>query len=186
MNTIKVLRNTKSLKIIQVLSKIGQIASRVAFILNVVGFGISATCLLTLGLGALELPIDGVSLESLLTKYVSESTAYAAVAIACVCTAFAAVTAQFCRHYFTRELADGTPFTLGGAKELFTLGILTFVFSIGCSTVCGVVIELAEEFFGGTVALTSPDFAPIGGVMLILISLLCRCGAELLAEKSAE
>ena len=46
------------------------------------------------------------------------------ILIAGIC-AGEAVLAKFAEHYFKRELTDGTPFNLGGAKELMRLGILT-------------------------------------------------------------
>ena len=94
-----------------------------------------------------------------------------------------AALAKFAACYFKKELKAGTPFTLSGAKELLRLGILTVAIPLGCA--------LAANITGGILAGYMPvdrellsSFLPDNegsitlGIMFMLMSLLCRHGAE--------
>ena len=95
--------------------------------------------------------------------------------------------AKFAQVYFTNELADGTPFTLAGAKEMMRLGILTICIPAGTTLltiiaraviaeVCGEIADLRLDC-GESIAL---------GVMFLIASLLCRYGAETSRRTAAE
>lgn len=57
--------------------------------------------------------------------------------------------AKFAEHYFKRELADGTPFDLGGAKELMRLGILAICIPIGMQMIAEIVYAVMEQALHG-------------------------------------
>lgn len=81
--------------------------------------------------------------------------------------------------YFAHELTAGTPFTQNGAKELLRLGILTICIPLGCLILAQIVSGILAGFLncddllkienGGSVSL---------GIMFIVMSLLCKYGAE--------
>ncbi len=83
-------------------------------------------------------------------------------------------------RYLKAELADGTPFTDSGAAALRRLGVLTIVLPI---------ISLALRtipYSAFAVALPSDRSnveTVIPGIMLILMSVVCRYGAELAAAR---
>ena len=114
----------KTLKTIQTLSKIGKILSKIMFIFCIIGFCGCIVGILSMALGAETLKFGGVTLESILNTEaeVTIGTVYAAMAAGMVLCAGEAMLAKFAEHYFKRELAEGTPFTFAGAKEMLRLG----------------------------------------------------------------
>ena len=95
-----------------------------------------------------------------------------------------AVLAKFAEHYFKRELADGTPFDLGGAKELMRLGILAICIPIVMQITAESIYALMEQTLQGVAPFQLDHFSSVAlGVMCIVMSLGCRYGAELHEEK---
>ena len=93
--------------------------------------------------------------------------------------------AKFAEVYFRNELQAETPFTLAGAKELLRLGILTITIPAGCavaeSIVEGVIVGFMKVEKAAAMDMYFDNEASIVlGIMFILGSLLCRCGAELM------
>ena len=176
----------KTLNAIQKLFKLGKALSSVMFVFCVVGFCGGAVGMLSMAAGAPPLKIGGVTLRSILKAdaQTAPGAVYAAMAAAMILCAGEAVLAKFAEHYFRRELDDGTPFTLGGAKALTRLGVLTICIPLGAQTAAAIVCAAAGQSGdlplrlsgGGSVAL---------GVMFLVTSLICRYGAELYEEKQA-
>ena len=173
----------ETLKNIQSLARLGKILSKIAFILSLVGvFGCVAGLLsLAFGRGTL-LQIGNMALHSLIP--VSSGFNLKAIAGALsgwliICAGEAALS-RFALLYFTRELTDGTPFTQRGAKELLRLGILTIAIPIGCTVAAAIVHGIVMGFFDVSADLPLESEAPVVlGVAFLIISLLCRHGAEL-------
>ena len=178
----------KTLNIIQRLSMIGKILSKIMFIFCIIGFCGCIVGILSMSLGAPTLKIGGVTLESILNTEaeVTIGTVYAAMAAGMVFCAGEAVLAKFAEHYFKRELADGTPFTLDGAKELNRLGVLTICLPIGTQIAAEIVHAVIEQAMQGVapLSLNSSGSAALG-VMFIILSLICRYGAEQHEENKA-
>lgn len=176
----------KTLNIIQKLSKIGKILSKIMFIFCIIGFCGSIVGILSMALGAPTLKIGGVTLESILQIEggVTTGTAYAVMSAGMILCAGEAVLAKFAEHYFKREIADGTPFDLGGAKELMRLGILAICIPIGTQMIAEIVYAVMEQTLHGVAPsqLDLSDSVALG-VMFIVMSLVCRYGAELHEEK---
>ena len=118
-----------TLKTIQTLSKIGRILSKIVYICCVVGFCVCIVGIISLGLRGEVFKLGGVTIHSIIESHshMSMPALYTAMAVGMVLCAAEAVLSKFAEHYFTNELADGTPFTLMGAKELMHLGILTIM-----------------------------------------------------------
>ncbi len=85
-----------------------------------------------------------------------------------------AVVLLFAYDYFGRELKDGTPFTLRGAKELMIVGILTAAVPFGTSAIASMMTSIAGISNGITI---SSDISL--GLALVFVSLILRYGAEL-------
>ena len=172
----------KTLNIIQKLSKIGKVLSRIVFIFCIIGFCGCIVGILSMVLGAPTLKIGGVTLKSILSieAGVTTGTAYAAMAAGMILCAGKAVLAKFAEHYFKRELADGTPFDLGGAKELMRLGILAICIPIGAQMIAEIVYAVMEQTLHGVAPFQIGHSTCVElGVMFIVMSLVCRYGAEL-------
>lgn len=183
----------KSLNNVQIVFKIGKILSKIAFIAWLVGACICAVGLVILPFGVDEiLKIGGVTLHGLMGLDNGEANA-AAIAVMVgwliICVGITVV-AKFAERYFTNELKAGTPFTEDGAKELMRLGILTAAVPLGCNIVAEIIVGVVTGIFGiAESAVTDIAYdcstAIMLGAMFIVVSLLCRYGAEI-GKKDAE
>lgn len=172
----------KTLNIIQRLSMIGKILSKIMFIFCIIGFCGCIVGILSMSLGAPTLKIGSVTLESILNTEadVTVGTVYAAMAAGMILCAGEAVLAKFAEHYFKSELADGTPFDFGGAKELMRLGILAICIPIGTQMIAEIVYAVMEQTLHGVAPFQLDHSGSVAfGVMFIVMSLGCRYGAEL-------
>ena len=175
----------ETLKVIQILSKIGRIFSKVVFICCLVGFGGCIIGILSLGFGGETFKLGGITIHSMIEghSHMSMPTLYTTMAVGTVFCAAEAVLSKFAELYFKNELADGNPFTLHGAKELMRLGILTIAIPLGTVIVCSIGVSIADNFFQEIEKLSYDGYSSVGlGIMMIVSSLLCRYGAEMRSE----
>lgn len=171
----------KTLKAIQTLSRIGQILCKIVFVFCIVGFCFCLAGILGLALGGEVFRLGGVTVHSLITDHTGYplSYMYAAMAAGMLACAAEAVLCRFAERYFRNELADGTPFTLRGAKELLRLGILTAAIYLGVSIACSIGFSVVGHADARLGKFHFGDYSPIGlGIAMIIASLLCRYGAE--------
>lgn len=176
----------RSLKTIQTLSKIGKILSKIVFIFCIVGFCFCAAGIISLACGLQTLKFGDFELKSFLQNEagVSTGTLYASMALGMVFCAGEAVLAKFAEHYFSRETADGTPFTAGGAKELQRLGILAICIPVGTQITASIVHSIFEHAMSGVAAMDISSSGSISlGIMFIVMAQLCKYGAELRGGK---
>ncbi|MBQ7540964.1 MAG: hypothetical protein IJT44_01580 [Clostridia bacterium] len=171
----------QTLQAIQTISKIGKIVSKIVFVCCIVGFCLCVVGIVSLALGAPTFKLGGVTLESILQNKadLTTGTLYASMAAGAIICAGEGVLAKLASHYFERELADGTPFTLGGAQELRRLGVLSIVVPICMQSAVQVVQKILEKVFtdlGPTKPETSVSIAV--GLLVLVMALLCRHGAE--------
>lgn len=171
----------KSLKIIQTLAKIGKIFNNIVYIFSIVGACLCAVSLVTLPLtGKESVPSGSVKIQGLAGTPIM----YACLAVLTVVFIGAAIVCKFGVNYFQNELADGTPFTIKGSKELLRLGILNIVFSVAVTVIRGILLAVASHFYSGLPAFEMGNGSTIRtGIAMIILSLFCRYGAEL-TEKS--
>ena len=149
----------ETLKTIQILSQLGKILSQVSMILSFIGFGLCVGGM-TLGNGVLKL--NEITIHGLTDGNVDQIM-YIALIVTCLGQA---ILSCFARHYFTKELRDGTPFDFEGAKEMFKLGILTICISLGTQIVC---VFLKQESLG-------LNYIHLG-ITFIILSILFKYGA---------
>ena len=172
----------KTLKTIQVLAKIGKILSKIIFICCIVGFCGCIVGIVSLSLGAETFKLGGVTIHSMIENEAGMDmpTLYASMAVGALFCAAEAVLCKFAEIYFMHELADGDPFTQRGAKELMRLGILTIAIPLGTVIVCSIGVAIADNVYPGVDKLPIGEFSSVGlGIMMIVLSLFCRYGAEL-------
>lgn len=171
-----------SLSVIQTLSKIGKIFSKVIFIFCIIG---GVGCIL--GIIALILGINGsinllgIDFHSIISGNIKENAAtlYAQLVNGLIFAAGEAIIAKFAEIYFSNELKAGTPFTFDGAKEFLRLGIIATAIPVisdiitGISTsIFSVILEKADK---SDISISSS----IGlGITFIIVSFIFKLGAE--------
>ena len=182
----------KTLKTIQFFAKIGKILSIIARVCCMIG---GITCAVTAGLLAVygekaisfakdnADQIDDEQVRQIIDKLTNPMMITIIAIGAAFCFA-GAVVARFAKNYFQHEIEDGTPFTMRGAKELMRLGIIYISVNLGVSIVAGTVFAIVSkswelpdkvEFQGMSIGL---------GITFIIVSLICRYGAELTEGKT--
>lgn len=186
----------KSLKAIQTISKIGKILSKIAFVFFTIGacccvvgmlsLVLDSTGVIKIGGSAVQgIKIYGVTVHGLLSdRFGLSSESISAILFGWLIICIGqAVLSKFAEKYFVNELKAGTPFTLDGAGELLRLGIMTIAVPIGCSVAAGIAEGIIASFLSAAKSDLDTNFdnesSVILGVMFIIISLLCRYGAEL-------
>lgn len=179
----------KSLKAIQVLAKIGKILSKIIFVFCIVGFCLCIAGIVSLALGLEGIKLGGTTIHGIIENETSMSikSLYAVIAVGALFCVAEAVLSKFAEIYFRNELADGTPFTLRGARELTRLGILTIAIPMAAAIVCGIGVGIASHVFPELEAIPHVGGTSVGlGIMMIIASLFCRYGAALRGEKPEE
>lgn len=170
-----------TLSTIQTLAKLGRIFSKIIFICAIVGSALCVAGLICLCAGIEDIQIGDVTIEGFIEDEIGQSmgTLYAAISSTMIVCAAEAVLAWFAKHYFTHELADGTPFRMESSRELFRLGILTICIPIGARVLAALVNGLIAVFAKDVVKLDLIGFESVSlGVMFLVLSLFCRYGAE--------
>ena len=177
----------KTLQIIQKTCKVFQILTKIAMILCFVGSG-----LLLLGLvsgivisstGAVV--SGGVETLYMLTASVSFYEMVGTLLTEVVLTLTDALLFLHAYRYFNVEQKDGMPFSHRGADLMKRLGILLIVLPAVGTILVGVLYGIFD--------LTQNEAADVGngtsimmGIMLILVSVILRYGAELEKGKDGE
>ena len=87
--------------------------------------------------------------------------------------------ALYAGRYARAELADGTPFTVRGADEMRALGLRAIMLPLAALLVSAV---LHKAFGAKPLSDIDGGLSAVLGVVLLLVSLLLRCGAEQAAE----
>ncbi len=172
----------KTLNIIQTLSKIGKVLSKIIYVCSIVG---AVGC----AVGIVSLPfadsgilkIGGMTIHGFIVSRGGDpNTLYSAMSGAMIVCIGEAITAKFAKNYFENELASETPFTLSGSKELFRLGIITICVPLGSLILSQIISSIVAELIGCGEAFNPEGTDSVAlGVMFILMSLLCKYGAEL-------
>ena len=172
----------KTLITIQTLAKIGKAFSKIIYVCCIVGFCGCIVGIVSLAIGAETVKLGGVTVHSMIENKAGMNlpTLYASMAVGLLFCASEAVLCKFAEIYFKNELADGNPFTLRGAKELMRLGILTVAIPLGTVIICSIGVSIADNVYPGIDKLSIGEFSSVGlGIMMIVLSLFCRYGAEL-------
>lgn len=175
----------KTLNTLQKLSKVGKVFSKIIYICCIVGICGCAVGIVAMIVGEEVVQLGGLTLHGILADAdVSVGTVWAAITVGMIlCVGEFFLSRKACR-YFENELKAGTPFTLGGAKEMLNLGISCIWIPI----VSVIVAQIAQSIFAlcmeNVEKLSLDDFGSLAlGVMFVVASLLCKYGAE--REQSA-
>lgn len=176
----------KTLNTIQLLAKIGKILSKIIFICAIIG---AAGCVI--GMASLPfadtgiLKIGGITIYGLIVNRagIDLDSLYPLMSGGLIVCIGQAITAKFAQQYFAHQQTAGTPFTLSGAKELMRLGIITICVPLGTLILAQIVSGVIAGFLqcGEAFKLEGGDSVALG-IMFVVMSLLCRHGAELTTE----
>lgn len=175
----------KTLKNIQTLSKIGKILSKIIYICCIVGFAGCVVGIIAMMIGGQAVKIGGMTLHSILQTEanVAEGTIWSAIVVGLIFTVGEFFLARMSYQYFENELKAGTPFSKEGAKEMFRLGISAIWIPLATL----ILAQISQEIFANLMEaekLELGGFESVSlGVMFIIMSLICKYGAELSEEK---
>lgn len=172
----------KTLNAIQVFSKIGKILSTIIHVFCIVGIVGCCIGLATYGTFDNALKIAGVNIHGLVkeSEELSQGTAYASMTTALIFCIGQVILTRIAGRYFKNELRAGTPFTLDGAKELLHLGICTICIPIGTAVAAGISYVIISNVFEHVAEMSTDNFTSTGlGIGMILVSLICKYGAQL-------
>lgn len=174
------MKETKTLKTIQVLNKIGKILSIVVYVCCIVGVCGCLVGIASFALGVAGVKISGKTLEVILIENgTSKNELYAIMIAAIFLCVGEGIIAKFGQRYFEHELRDGTPFTFKGADELFRLGIIEICVSLGALILAAITIAVFEAT-GTRVKYDFGNYSAVStGIVFLLASLIYRHGAEL-------
>ncbi len=179
----------KTLNTIQTLSKIGKIFSKIIYICCLVGIIGGAVGIIALLIGAETLKLGGMTLHTVLETEagVGTGTVLTAIAVEIVLCIGEFFVSRMAYRYFENELKSGTPFTTDGAKELLHLGISTIWIPIVSFVLAQVTQGVIAQFTESVEKLDFNAFDSVAlGVMFIVMSLLCKYGAELREHNAAD
>lgn len=171
-----------ALETIQTLAKIGRVLSKIVYIGCIIGVAGCLVGMVSLPLADTDvIKIGGMSIHSLMVNRAGMDIngLYPLMTGGMIVCIGQGLTAAFAQRYFRRELAAGTPFTLDGAGELLRLGILTVCVPLGALILAQIASAIVAEMVGcgETFKLEGGDSVALG-VMFMVMSLLCRHGAE--------
>ena len=176
----------KSLQTIQKTFRVFQTLSKIAMVLSFVWAGLAALGLLCGVLWYSGGNVFGVNQELLYSLTVTGGlTEMIGVLLVDMILALTdGILLVFALRYFSAEQADGTPFSHSGADLMKRLGILLIVLPAVATILVGVLhgifdmpqIEAADVGNGTSVMM---------GIMLILVSLILRYGAEMEENRDA-
>lgn len=175
--------DTKTLKVIQTLAKVGKILSKIVAVCSIVGVIGCLVGIISLAVFDIDtIKIGGVTIHGLIEKSAEMSigTMYAAIIVGMIFCIGEAAIAKLAVKYFKNELDAGTPFTASGAKELMRLGICTICISFGVLIAVNIAFAVINKGFPNVEEMHLSDFNQVGiGVAFIITSILCKYGAEL-------
>ena len=176
----------KSLQTIQKICKIFQTLTKIAMILCFVGSG-----LLLLGLicGIVIASTGAVIAGNMETLYRLTSSASFFEMVGALLTEFMltltdAILFLHAYRYFSAEQADGTPFSHRGADLMKCLGITLIVLPAVAAILAGVLCGIFRLSQNIEIDLSNGT-SLIMGIMLILVSVILRYGADLEVNKDA-
>lgn len=172
----------KTLHTIQTLSKIGKVFSKIVSICCIVGFCGCAVGMIAMLVGAETIQLGGITLHGILEAEagISVGTIWAAIVVGMILCVGEFFVSRMAYRYFDNELKAGTPFTVEGAKELLHLGISTIWIPLVSMILAQVAQGTFSQFMKDVEKLSLEDFDSVAmGVVFLIVSLLCRHGAEL-------
>lgn len=181
---------SKSLKTIQTLSKIGKVLSKIVQICCIVGAIGCLVGLISIAAGIEgAFKINGITFHSLIEKSAETSigTIISSTAVGFIICFGECLIAKRAHKYFTNELIAGTPFTLDGAEEMKKLGIFTVVVSLVSVILSEVAYEVVNKMYTDIADMHIDGVQSISiGVAFIIVSVILKYGTEMIEAKNKD
>ncbi len=177
---------SKSLKSVQTCYKIAHVISIIVLvfcIIGAVGCVIGAICFAVLGnlsvnFGEIKFLFGTIEKET----DMSVQTLYTVLLCGFIVSVGETVYAKLTETYFRHELAQGTPFTPEGVKEVRRLGIIGIALPIGLSIIVSVIQSVLSTLLESVVETDIGAFSIGLGVVFLILSFIFNYGTELKAE----
>lgn len=172
-----------TLKTIQKVFRVAKIICQILFICCIVGCCLCLVAAVSLGMELPTLTIGRVNIISIVeAREGISNTGMVMICLAgAVQVAGLGILAKLAQRYLAREQKDGTPFTLGGAKQLRRLGIYSIWVPIAAQAIALAVCKTLST----PTPLPLDSSVPVSyGLMLVFLSLVCQYGAELQSGKA--
>lgn len=170
---------SKSLNVIQTISKIAKVICSIGFVFSIIG---GVGCLIGIAsLSAFDgLVIDGKEFSEYIIDLgeVNVHTAYERMTFSVLSCIAGGIILKFAERYLAHEIADGTPFTERGASEILRLGILIILLPLAAIILGGIAHGIFTAFWKDVAAFEADNVSIGAGFFCILLSFLFRYGAE--------
>lgn len=178
-----------SLEKIQRIVKIIRVITIVVFTLDIIAIIMCIPVLILLFCGSQFFPfvVQLVNAFTENTARIDKATVYAAVFVLLANCASGAILCHSVLSFAKREITSGTPFTSESADGLFHLGLIFILLPLTIAVVCSIGLSIGESFYPEIERVSMGDYSTgIVGLMLLLLSLLCRSAAEIQSQKRVE
>ena len=170
----------KSLRRIQILSKVAKVICIVLFVMAIVG---AVGCVLGLSLFSLALPFEikeGVTLEAYLAeKGVSVAAAYAGMGTGLFMCGVSIFLSYYNKLFFERELKEGTPFSMVIVKDMRKTALVNIITNVAACTIAAITIAIVRVSYP---SIPKFDYSLVSslwfGVCLLILSLFCEYPVE--------
>ena len=171
---------SKNLSNVQKIFNVCRIISKAIFILSIIG---AVACFVgfTALWGLHKVEVDGIEVVNILEEggepFVTMMFSICIAMLSCIS---GAIISKFAEIYFSNELEVGTPFTYSGAKELLTIGILSFALPTAVSIISGIAYTITKLYWPMLeLEISGMSISIEVALIIVVISYVFRYGAEL-------
>lgn len=180
----------KTLETIQKLAKIGKSVTRIFLFLSIFFITLSIIALMAVILSdGMGLDVRNYTVGGLFRGREDVGALDAIIYIIALSVFFIGHTYLWnsAYRYFAVEVETGTPFKVENYRNLRSLGIATILFPAIFELITLVLLSFASDhvFSGSAIMEYNPLSTFSLGVMIILVAVVCRYGAEVEAGKNA-
>lgn len=173
----------KTLKAIQIFSKIGKVLSKIVNICCIIGFIGCIVGVVAMLVGGHVASANGTTLNTIFQTEAGTTVGvvWIAIAVGLIFSISEFIISHMAYRYFKNELEAGTPFTVEGGDQLCRLGISVAWISIAAGILGEIAQGIISEIFTESTEFSCMDFCDnvALGIAFIIVSLLCKYGAEL-------
>lgn len=177
----------KTLETIQQLNKAAKIICAIIHGFCVAGVIASIIGIICLAVIPDGFKIGGVTIYSIIenSDKISLVECYTTMIVAIiVCLGFG-ILCKLGEKTFENELSIGTPFSYDVSKGYFKFGILTICIPLAVIIAADIVITIIENIYNEAFDINLDDISSVGiGLMFIIISIICKYGAEMSDNKT--
>lgn len=175
----------KSVRAVQTIAVIGYVVYLVAFITTIISFILSLSSGIALLASKDKMYNATQTLEEYIKAHTEGKITIYTLALFCfnasIISGGVIAVSFLAKRYFRHTMEVGTPFTHDGAKEMFRLGIIELIVTVGCVILTLILFGIFLGVFkDGNVRYAYLSYTgPIAGLLFIIFSYVLRYGADL-------